>query len=265
MALHNFLNDKQKEIGICLEEVLDNMTKMVIAKNNKIQSLIRQNENLNAILQEKSIKQKKTIAIPQKNNMGKYLKEVKKINNLLSFILKKQILARQDSENQIKNGQFEAFKVVVNELENKKNKIGEQETIIDELQQNKNVLETKLQIANSLLEDVKRENGILLDKNNQLVKNLENKTAENEMLKEQNKDFDLLKTKYGVAEGVVSQLKNVVEQNNRLMQEQKNEIETIKAELKIKNINVMELKGIFVEILDEFNDILQRVNQDEWR
>jgi hypothetical protein len=265
MALHNFLNDNQKEIGICLEGVLDKITKMVIAKNSKIQSLIKQNEILSTTLQEKSVKQKKTVVLSQKNNTGKYLKEIKKTNNLLNFILKKQISARKDNENQIKNGQFEAFKVVANELENKKNKIREQDTIIEGLQQDKNVLETKLRVANSSFEDTKRENNILLDKNSLLVKNLENKTAENKTLEEQNKDFELLKTKYGVAEGVVFQLKNVIEQNNRLVQEQKNEIETIKAELKNKSIKVVELKGIFVEILDEFNDILQRVNQDEWR
>jgi hypothetical protein len=265
MVLHNFLNSKQVEIGDCLDGVLNKVSKIIVTKNNKIQSLIKQNEELNNKIQKQDKNRIIGNIIKQKNSFGKYLKEIKKNNNLLRFILTKQLSIRKEGENYVKSGQLEAFKVVVNEIENKKNKILEQEELIIELQREKSNLETKIQIINATVEEVKKENEVLLDKNTQIIIKSENQENEILILKQQSKELELLKTKYSNSEGVILQLNGVLEQKNTVILEQNNEIEKFKTELKNKNLKIMELKDFFVEILDDFNDILQRVNQDEWR
>jgi hypothetical protein len=186
----------------------------------------------------------------------KYVKSLKKINALIEFSLKQKILIKNEDKSLVKNDQLEAFKIVINDLECKKNKIKEQTEIIEQLQENENNLR-------NTLKNTQEENAVLQMQNAKNMKLLDEKNVEIDVLREQNKNFELLKIKYSDMENMLFQLKISNEEKNKDIFIQNNAVETIKLELKEKNMKIVEIKNNFIEIFDDFNDILQRVNQNE--
>ncbi|MDR0572077.1 MAG: hypothetical protein LBG48_04470 [Rickettsiales bacterium] len=258
MELYNFLDGEQKEIGVCLERLFGRTKEIVVARNNKIQNLIKQNEILTEERDKALSKKNKTKIriLGSKHYFIRYVKGLKKVNTLLKFYLKQQILLKDENKNLVKNDQLEAFKIVINDLEYKKDKIKEQALVIEQLQKNENDLKISLK-------NIQEEKSILQTQNTKNLELLSEKDVEINVLREQNKNFELLKVKYSDMENAVFQFKISNEEKDRDILRQNNTVETMIQELKEKNLKIVEIKNNFFEIFDEFNDILQRINQNE--
>ncbi|MDR0571375.1 MAG: hypothetical protein LBG48_00825 [Rickettsiales bacterium] len=250
MELRDLLGKEQKEIENYLGELFDGVLKRIETKNDEIQDLTKQ-------LEEKiNTPRSKVPPLYFGRYFVKYIKNLKQTVDILQFFLKQKIIAKNESQSLVKDDQLEAFKVVINELEYKKDKIKEQAATIEQLQRERDNLSV-------ISDNTQKQNEILQTQNAQSTELLNEKNTEINILREQNKNFELLKVKYSDMENTVFQLRINDEEKNKNILTQANTIENLKQEIKEKNLRIIEIRNIFVEIFDEFNDILQRINQNE--
>jgi chromosome segregation ATPase len=222
-----FLSLKRTEITEITDGLVSALKDLVMQKNNKILLL---NNKINE-LEEKNKKQNKTI---DSNLFRKILKlnnpdllKVRINNKLFKKILKKEL--------KIKN-----LRKIIEKLRDKNSKTS--------------VINTKEMTAFKLIAVELDEKEKIIKNNNVTIDNLKNE--KNSL----NKNIDIYLDEIEELKNKINTLNN---ENRKLTTSNDSQLQTIGAltdELQNKNKKIMDLKDSFIEILDNYNNILEQVN-----
>lgn len=216
----SLLFNKKNEINNSLEMFLSIVKEIISKKNNEILSL---KKNINKIDENKKINvfNKKLLKQLIKVNIDK-LQDNKSNNKYLKKIIKKELKIKNLNKT-IKNIQNQGF---INPKNMEAFKI-----VAIELEEKEKIINSNKSIINNL----ELENKNLNNKINLNIKEFENFRKKIDYLNNENTNLN---------------------DYNKL---QSNTIETLTKELQNKNSKIKDLKNYFIEILDNYNDIIQQV------
>lgn len=220
--LDTFLSGQKLVILNSLDKLSKTAANIIVQKNNKILSLNTKNSLLNEDIKSKFKKNIKSIT------SAKELYLIKENNNLIKKLIRKE---RKNKE----------LKKNILEIQREVN--------------NKSFINTKDMTAFKIVALELEEKEKIIGSNKILIGKLENdnKSLLSELEKVKVEKLEL-ENRIGYLENKNKDIENV----NNL---QINTIETITKELQNKNEKTMELKNYFMEILDNFNDLLQMVDE----
>ncbi|MDR2760677.1 MAG: hypothetical protein LBB09_02410, partial [Rickettsiales bacterium] len=205
---------------------------------------------------KKNKKKRKISAAPPLRFLKKYLREIKRNNIISSRFLAQQIAIKSEEKSLVKNEQLEAFKIIIGDVENKKK-------LIENLRMENDDLAKELDETKKFAENLVGEKRRLEELGARDADDLEKKRREIELLRTQIKDFELLGAKCENQESIIAQLRAGLEENAGLSAIQSNAIKTLQREAENRNIKIVEIKNLFVEAFDNYNDLLQRINWEE--
>lgn len=220
--LNDFLLDRKKLIFDLLDKLSKTASDIIIQKNNKILTINNEKYRLDEQI-EALKKTKKARKIPDINDL--FLS--KKNNNLFKKLIKKELKIRKLRNDILKikdESESNDFKDV--------REMTAFKVIARELEEKENIIRNNsLTIEKLDKEKQSLQQELATSKNNEsmLEKKLQNLEIKNREL-EDNSDYQL------------------------------STIRTLTNEKKTKNEKIMELKEYFLEILDSYNDILQKVS-----
>lgn len=217
-----FLSEQKLIILNSLDKLSKTAANIIVQKNNKIISLNTENSLLNEDIKSKFKKNIKSIT------STKELYLVKENNKLI-----KKLVRKEKKNKELKKNILEIQKEI----------------------ENKSFINTKDMTAFKIVALELEEKEKIIGNNKNLISKLENdkKNLLSELEKVKSEKLEL-ENKIGYIENKNKDIENV----NNL---QINTIETITKELKNKNEKIMELKNYFIEILDNFNDLLQMMDE----
>lgn len=220
--LDTFLSEQKLIILNSLDKLSKTAANIIVQKNNKIISLNTENSLLNEDIKSKFKKNIKSIT------STKELYLVKENNKLI-----KKLVRKEKKNKELKKNILEIQKEI----------------------ENKSFINTKDMTAFKIVALELEEKEKIIGNNKNLISKLENdkKNLLSELEKVKSEKLEL-ENKIGYIENKNKDIENV----NNL---QINTIETITKELKNKNEKIMELKNYFIEILDNFNDLLQMMDE----
>ncbi|MDR1498676.1 MAG: hypothetical protein LBS34_00105 [Rickettsiales bacterium] len=217
------LQSKKVVVDDSIDRLLGTIQGIIVQKNNKILSL---NGEINRLNEEGQRKSKVSSVIIPKNMVSASVNEllvIKKNNKLLRRLVKKELKLNELKQITVKS-QIKGDEIdTINIKEMAAFKL-----IATELEEKEKVIE-----------------------NNKII--IKNKDDENQEYGKK------LKELYSRMEELSRENKKLTDSNGL----QLSTIETLTTEMQNKNRKIAELKAYFLEILDDYNDILQQVEQQE--
>lgn len=253
--MKNLLLEQKEEFKVSFERILNKVKNLIANKNYIIDKLSLEKKHL----KQKISSKKNKFKLKNKYNFIKFSSKLflekshkyKLFNNLINFDKnknsKKEIVLNKD---------FEALKLIADELENKKNLLGEKTEEIFKL----STLNVSL---NDELSKIKRElENVNIEKNN-LKLSLEESKKTNDILYQQIKNLNEINENNLKYKDNYLNTRNDLNEKNKIHEIQQNTVITLTKNLEDKNDKLLELKKNFIELLNDFNDILLKVEEND--
>ncbi len=220
--INNFLLEKKSLIFDSLDKLSKTASDIIVQKNNRILVINNEKHDLN-----KKIESLESIKVSRKLPNINELLFIRKNNKLCKKLIKKEIKISKLKKDIIKVKEESENKDIIDAREMTAFKV-----IARELEEKEKIIRNN----NTTIEKFDKERQLLL----QEVEN--NRDSKN------------------ILEGKLSKLEIRNKELEEINNYQLNTIKTLTNELKNKNEKIMELKDYFIQILDSYNDILQKVS-----